>query len=306
MRKRGALNKPFFLADRYAAVALGSYHETGGSFADLDIHVSARGLSHTVIPEIDEDVLTVIGDVDDQLAAVRDVLLSRWTRRELWNQPTLPMELQSYVAQLLEHGEVFIHLLFEQGKSGDYSLFKTQWLAPETIVVRRGDETTYEQFVSWRAYKGSGYSVAGDPTDHFAEFREDEILHLRWPVDEPAGSRAPATAALRLGRRLALAADRGLLRARAGAEPQETYWSIARARAGAYNDALDVQKALSARAKDILSTLAPTKQRSFRGQTQSLISSSLITFSVRESRSRRSVTIFSQSSTGRSSGRGSV
>jgi hypothetical protein len=252
MRRRGVLKKPFFLGDRYAAIALGSHHETRGSFADLDIHVSARGLSNTVIPEIDEEVLTVVGDVDEQVAAVRDVLLSRWTRRELWNQPTLPMELQSYVAQLLEQGEVFIHLLFEQGKSGDYSLFKTRWLAPETIVVRRGRATTYEQFVSWRAYTGSGYSVAGDPTDHFAEFQEDEILHLRWPLDEPGGSRGPATAALRLGKRIAVAANRGILRARAGAEPEETYWSIARARGGAYNDALDVQKALSARAKDLL------------------------------------------------------
>ena len=43
----------FFLGDRYAGIALGSYHETGGSLADLDIHVSGRGLSQTVIPEID-------------------------------------------------------------------------------------------------------------------------------------------------------------------------------------------------------------------------------------------------------------
>ena len=252
MRKRGVLNKPFFLGDRYARIALGSYHETGGSLADVDIHVSGRGLSQTVIPEIDEEVLAVVGDVDEEVAAVRDVLLSRWTRRELWNQPTLPMELQSYVAQLLEHGDVFIHLLFEKGKSGDYSLFKTRWLAPETIVVRDDGETRYEQFASWRAYTGSGYSVAGDPTDHFTVFEEEEILHLRWPLDEPVGSRVPATAALRLGKRLARASNRGILRARAAAEPEETYWSVARARAGAYDQELDVQKALSARAMDML------------------------------------------------------
>jgi hypothetical protein len=252
MRKRRVLNRPFFLGDRYAAIALGLHHETGSSFADADIHVSARGLSHTVIPEIDEDVLAVVGNVDYQVAAVRDVLLSRWTRRELWNQPTLPMELQSYVAQLLERGEVFIHLLFEQGKSGDYSLFKTRWLAPETIVVRHDNATTFEQFVSWRAYKGEGYSVAGDPTDHFSEFQEDEVLYLRWPLDDPAGSSAPARAALRLGKRIARAANRGILRARAAAEPDETYWSVARARAGEYDNELEVQKGLSARAKDML------------------------------------------------------
>ena len=252
MTKRSVLNKPFFLADRYAAIALGSYHETGSSFADLDIHVSARGLSHTVVPEIDEDVLAVVGDVDEQVSAVRDALLSRWTRRELWSQPTLPMELQSYVAQLLEHGEVFIHLLFEQAKSGDYSLFRTRWLAPETIVIRRDAATTFEQFVSWRAYKGEGSSVTGDPTDHFVEFQEDEVFYLRWPLDEPAGSRAPAGAALRLGKRIARAAHRGILRARAAAEPDETYWSVARARAGDYDNELEVQEGLSARAKDML------------------------------------------------------
>jgi hypothetical protein len=147
---------------------------------------------------------------------------------------------------------LFIHLVFEQEAAGQYSLFKTRWLAPETMVARQGPNPTFEQFASWRAYSGSGYSVAGDPADHFAEFHADEILHLRWPLDEPGGSRAPAASALRLENEIAAAAERGLFLSRAGAEPEETYWPIARARAGAYNDALDIQKALSARAKDIL------------------------------------------------------
>jgi hypothetical protein len=253
MKSRDVLAKPFFLRDRYAAIALGTDREVGASFADVDIHVSARGLSHTVIPEIDDEVLAIVGDVDEQVHAVRDVVLNKWSRRELWNQPTLPMELQSWVASLLEHGEVFIHLLFDQGESGDYSLFKARWLSPETMVVRRGHPTVYEHFASWRAYSGGyGYSVAGQPTDHLVGLREDEILYLRWPLDEPAGAQAPARAALRLERKLADAANCELFRARAGAEPAETFWPIARARAGAYNDALDVRKGLSARAKDIL------------------------------------------------------
>jgi hypothetical protein len=251
--KRGVLNKPFFMPDRYAATALGTNYQPGGSLADIDITVAARGLSGTVIPDIDEDFLTVVGDVRDEVSAVSDVLLGRGSRRELWNQPTLPMELRSYVAQLVEHGEIFIHLLFERSpKSGDYSLFKTRWLPHETIIVRHGPPLTYEQFVSWRAYRGGpGYSVAGDPIDHFCVFPEDEVLHLRWPLSEPGGP-APAAAALRVGKRIERAANRGVLNARAGAEPNESYLPVARARAGAYANALDVQKALSARDRDML------------------------------------------------------
>ena len=153
--KHGVSAKPFFAQDRYAELALGTLYEPGGSLADVEITVGGRGLSHTVIPDIDEDFLTVVGDQKEQVAAVADVLLSRWSRRELWNQPGLPMELQAYVAQLVERGEIFIHLLFERSpKTGEYSLFKTRWLPTETIVVRGGPPITYEQFISWRAYSG--------------------------------------------------------------------------------------------------------------------------------------------------------
>src|SRR5207248_614906 len=172
---------------------------------------------------------------------------------ELWNQPGLPMELQAYVAQLVERGEIFIHLLFERSpKTGEYSLFKTRWLPTETIVVRGGPPITYEQFVSWRAYSGgSGYTIVGDPVDHFHVFSEDEVLHLRWPLPEPGG-RAPAEAALRMGRRVERAANREILKVRSSAEPDESYLPLARARAGAYGDALAVQKRLSARISDML------------------------------------------------------
>src|SRR5436853_4513982 len=95
--KHGVSAKPFFVTDRYAEIALGARYEPGGSLGDVEITVGARGLSRTVIPDIDEDVLTVVGDQEEQVAAVADVLLSRWSRSKLWNQPTLPMELQAYV-----------------------------------------------------------------------------------------------------------------------------------------------------------------------------------------------------------------
>jgi hypothetical protein len=251
--KHGVSAKPFFVRDRYAEIALGPRYEPGGSLSDVEITVGARGLSHTVIPDIDEDVLTVVGDQEEQVAAVADVLLSRWSRRKLWNQPTLPMELQAYVAQLLEAGEIFIHLLFERSpETGQHSLFKTRWLPTETIVAREGPPITYEQFVSWRAYGGGpGYSVAGDPVDHFHVFSQHEVLHLRWPLPEPGG-RAPAEAALRIGRRVERAANREILKVRSSAEPSEAYLSLARARAGAYGDALALQKRLSARISDML------------------------------------------------------
>ena len=246
-------NKPFFSADRYAEFSLGTRYEPGGSLADVDITVGARGLSQTVIPDIDDGILTVVGKRTEEVAAVADVLLSRWSRRELWNQPTLPMELQSYVGQLLERGEIFIHLLFERSpNSGEYSLFKTHWLSPETILVRDKPALTYEQFVSRRAYRGGpGYSVAGTPVDHIHVFSEEEVLHLRWPLAEPGG-RAPATTALNIGKRIERAANREILKVRSSAEPREPYLSLARARAGAYGDALAAQKDLSARIRDML------------------------------------------------------
>src|SRR5947209_972744 len=137
--KHGLSTEPFFVPDRYAELALGSRYEPGGSLADVEITVGARGLSHTVIPDIDDSVLTIVSQQGKQAAAVAEVLLGRSSRRELWNQPTLAMELQAYVAQLLQVGDIFVHLLFERSpQTGEYSLFKTRWIPTETIVVREG------------------------------------------------------------------------------------------------------------------------------------------------------------------------
>jgi hypothetical protein len=247
------IDAPFFVPDRYAEIALGTFHQSGSSFTDLDIHVSARGISHTVIPEIDETILEVTGEVDDQLKRVRAVLLGRSGGDKLWFQPNLPMELQSYVGQLVESRQLFVHLTFAESKDGEQLLVKTRWIPPETMLRRRGSDCEYwEQFASWRAYRGDGYSVSGEPTDHLHRFETSEILHLRWPLHTPTGNRAPAQAALQLEPQIERAAEQGVLRARAGADPDETYYPVARARAGAYDDALERQKLWSARARDLL------------------------------------------------------
>jgi len=248
-----ALDAPFFLPDRYAEIALGKFRQRGGSFVDLDIHVAARGISNTVIPDIDEGVLEVVGEVDDQVKRVRDALLGRWGNDNLWFQPSLPMELQSYVTQLVEHGQLFIHLAFAESSNGEQILVRTRWIPSETMLARRGkDGDCWEQFASWRAYSGDGYAVSGEPRDHLHRFETNEILHLSWPLETPRRGSAPTRAVLQLERQIARAAEQGILRARAGAEPEESYFPLARARAGAYDDALERQKLLSARARDML------------------------------------------------------
>ena len=110
----------------------------------------------------------------------------------------------------------------------------------------------YEQYVSLRAFEGSNYVMDGGPREHFAEFDEQEVLHLRWPLPEPGGARSPAAAALRAGRDIGRNAERMVLVAQAGAETKETFLSLARARAGAFSDALETEQIGSAKVKDML------------------------------------------------------
>jgi hypothetical protein len=50
----------FYGQDRYAVFALGTHHRVGSSFADSDIVVAARGLSESVVPDIDQEVLAAV------------------------------------------------------------------------------------------------------------------------------------------------------------------------------------------------------------------------------------------------------
>lgn len=165
------------------------------------------------------------------------------------------MELQLYVSQLVERGELFVHLGFARAaETSPYSLFETRWMAPETVLHRRlARGAVYEQYASRRAFEGADYILDGEPREFLTNVPEEDVLHLRWPLGEPSGvGAAPAEVARKLGRKVERHAEQSLLAARAGAEPNETLLSVARARTGAYAGALEAQKTLSARIKDLL------------------------------------------------------
>jgi hypothetical protein len=250
----GRRARTFFGGDRYAAFALRQHSEADNSFAGSDAYVAARGLSQSVIPGVDEDTLILRGTNEADVQAVAEVLMARFSRRELWAEPTIAMELQSYVRQLIYRGEMFVRLHFDRlGPGEDYSLFGTDWLAPETIRRRthRGREV-YEQYVSKRAFEGTNYVIEGGPREHLAEFNAEEVLHLRWPLAEPGGGHSPAAAALQAGANIGRQTRRMILAAQAGAEPNEKFLSVARARAGAFSDALEREQVASATVKDML------------------------------------------------------
>jgi hypothetical protein len=242
--------RTFFGSDHYALAALGEAEEIGGSFSDLDIFVGARGFSESVIPGIDEELLGVDGAEPASRAAVEEILLGRFSNRDLWSQPSLPMELRGYVSQLIERGRLFIRLHFAEGEGGTIELMKTSWLAPETIV-HRPHAHIYEQYASRKALMQPGVVVEGEPREHLFSIPESEVLALHWPLPEP-GSSSPAAAARALGREVGRQAGRVLLSSRAQAEPQESYLPLARARSGAFRDALEAQQLVSAQIKDAL------------------------------------------------------
>jgi hypothetical protein len=238
--------------DRYAAFALASVIEPGSSFADGDIHVAARGVSDSVIPGHRGEGLRIVGEQPEQASAIRETLLGAGSR-ELWSQYDLASDLRRHVHGLIYDGEVMLHVNFERSSPTEpHTLVDVTWLAPETIRRRRAPEgVVYEQFASHRAFEGSGYLVTGPVCDRLVQIPEHEVLHLRWPLDQPRG-RSPALAALKNGQILARESRRTLLAARAGAEPGERFLTLARARSGAYQHALDRQKIASARIKDML------------------------------------------------------
>jgi hypothetical protein len=246
--RHGDSNRSFFGSDHYALAALGEAEEIGGSFGDADIFVAGRGVSESVVPEIDEALLKVSGPEPDAVAVMEETLLGRSSTRDLWSQPTLPMELRGFVSQLLERGRFYLRLHFLETERGVVDLMKTTWLAPETIL-HRPRAHVFEQYASRRALMQPG--AVGKPREHLSSIPEAEVLALHWPLPEPGGS-SPAAAALALGREVGRQADRVLLSSRAQAEPQETFLPVARARSGAFRDALEVQQLVSAQIKDAL------------------------------------------------------
>jgi len=238
----------FYGPDRYARFALHRPNEIGG-FGDSDLFVAARGLSDTVIPDLDDSVFDLRGEHAEEVENARKGLLEPIAGVDLWDEPSLAMELRNWVGQLIRDGELFVH--FEIGKPAgaeEHMLLRSAWLAPETIVHRQ-DSGVFEQFASRRVYEDSEVIRMGEPKDFLYEIPEAEVLHLRWPLPGPSW---PGLEARRIGRQVARGNHRSLLYSRSGAEPTETFLPLVRARAGAFGDALEETEIASARVKDLL------------------------------------------------------
>lgn len=244
MRRRPPRVRGFYTIDNYAATALNMHPLIGSSMADARIHNAKEMFAFMVIPDIDEDSIEVRCS-DSQIAASVSETLFGWdSRRDLWDQPNMAMELRSWVAGMISYRDVYIH--FELGRVDDkepWDLIFVGWLPPATVLVRgRGVDKRYEQFVSKYWPGGEAIVVEGGPREFLWEFASDEIVHLRWPLGEPDRRLAPEAAARRAGRAVDRYARDILASARAGAEPDETFLPIARGRAGAYREALDGEK----------------------------------------------------------------
>ncbi len=245
-RNRRRQGRTVWWRDRYAAFALGTLEDVEGGFGGTDVFVASRGLADTVIPGIAQNSLRVVGQHPEQVDAIADVVFERG-RDRLWDEPTFPMQLHAWIKQLVHDGELIVHLDFQRPAAAEpYRLERATWMGPETVRRRGG---IYEQFVSHRAFEQAGIIVA-EPEDQLVELPAQEILHVSWPFPTRGRSRLADTTKLR--RRIEREMRRGLLAARAGAEPKETFLPIARGRAGAYRQALERQKLDSARIKDML------------------------------------------------------
>ncbi len=238
----------FFGGDRYARIALNRGHAIG-SFGDSELFVAARGLSDTVIPDLDDTVFEFRGTRTDEVERARKGLLEPIRGVDLWDEPSLAMELRSWVGQLLRDGELFVHFEIDKPTDADeHMLLRASWLAPETIVHRQ-DAGVFEQFASHRVYNESESIMLGEPKDFLDEIPEAEVLHLRWPLPGP---NRPGFEALRIGREIARGNQRNMLYSRSGAEPAETFLPLVRARGGAFAGALEETEMASARIKDML------------------------------------------------------
>lgn len=244
MRKRPPSLRGFYTMDNYASYALNARPPIGTSMADAGIHNATQTFSYRVLPDIDEDALVVECADDDVAARVSETLFSRSSRLDLWDQPNMAMELRSWVTGMMTFHDVYVHFVLDRAdEQHPWTLTFVGWLPPETVVVRgRGAHARYEQYVSKRWPEGRSIVVSGGTREFLEVFTGDEILHLRWPLDQPSERLAPERAARRAGGPVDRYAERLLAGARAGAEPHETFLPIARGRAGAYAGSLDSEK----------------------------------------------------------------
>lgn len=251
-RRRPRQARGFYSADNYASYALAVRQPLGYSMADATIHRATEDFAFAVIPDFEEDSLRV--RCHDQTVAdlVSSQLSERSSRSELWAQPNMAMELHSWIGSLMEGGRLYVHFGFSrQDDHAPYLLDFAVWLAPETIVVRsQGADSLYEQYVSRRAFESSGVLVVGEPQEHYEIYSADEILAIYWPLSD--GEISPVRGARKASSSIDRWAKRMLLNSAAGAQPNETFLSVARARAGAYANALELEKLATAIAGDRL------------------------------------------------------
>jgi hypothetical protein len=206
--------------------------------AGAQLHASSESLKFRVIPGFEPDFFAIDGDVPAALTTARSALLEH---DAVWHQPNICMEFQMMVAELLYFRECYRYIQFSEPEPR--VLERIDALAPETIYTSQTrNRRTVEQYV--RA------EIAGRET--WFEFADHELLMLAWPLAEPAGPRPPERAALVAGVAEDRLADRMLLPLRAQNDPGERFVTFARARQGAYSDALAETKRVSARVADLL------------------------------------------------------
>lgn len=241
MRYRTELIRPrkgWFGADPEVGMARGLRIAGEMHMAGVQQHASSESLKFRVIPGFEPDFFAIDGDVPAAVTASRSALLEH---DAVWHQPNICMEFQMMVTELLYFRESYRYVQFSE--QAPLLLERIDALAPETIYTSHTrNRRTIEQYV--RA------EIAGRET--WFDFADHELLVLVWPLTEPAGPRPPAQAALVVGAAEARLADRMLLPLRAQNEPRERFVTFARARQGAYNDALAETKRVSARVADLL------------------------------------------------------
>ena len=223
-----------------------------------------------MIPGVDEDELILTGANDIEVEQVTEVLLARYSQRDLWSQPTITMELQSYVTQLIYHGEVFVRLHLDRaGRKEPYSLFAMDWLAPETMLRRREASE-----VLVRAVRQPARVQGQQLRDGWRATGSTSPSSMSKKFCICVGScRSPAAHAPQRLRRYEQAVTSGVTPSewsswrRPARKPEETFLSLARARAGAFSDALETEQIGSAKVKDMLSYPARMRHPSFPGSS---------------------------------------
>lgn len=253
-RHRAKGLRGFYSGDSYAAFSLATRSPVGASMADARIHSASETFAFHVVPDIDETGFKVECEDERVRKVISDSLLERSSRSQIWTQPNLSMEMHLWISEMVEQRDVYLQVVFDQvDDAAPWMLSAVVALAPETLVVKgSGAKTQYEQYASVRAFEGTGVGVIDGPRERLVLFRADEILHLRWPLDQLDDGISPEAAARRASRAIDRHAQEMLLNARAGADPRETFLPLARARAGAYADALEKEKLQDAIVSDRL------------------------------------------------------